>query len=63
MAYNQLQVYYLCLSALVFVESYGWILLLVVALCLYLKSKVAPRVQQYREKLNETIENKKFGKH
>lgn len=49
-------------SVLLFVESYGWIILLGVVICLYLKSKVTPKLREYKEKMQETIENKKFGK-
>lgn len=43
-----------------FLQSYGWILLFVLVVCLYLKSKLSPTVQKYKRKVEKTIEQKKF---
>ncbi|XP_052252732.1 selenoprotein S-like [Dreissena polymorpha] len=49
--------FYIVLGCL---ESYGWLIVLAIVIALYLKSTLSPAVRKYKEKLNETIQNKKF---
>ncbi|XP_052804079.1 selenoprotein S-like [Mya arenaria] len=43
-----------------YLQAYGWILVFGVIVCLYLKSRLTPALQRYKENLQETIERKKF---
>ncbi|XP_045207327.1 selenoprotein S-like [Mercenaria mercenaria] len=43
-----------------FIQGYGWIILFGLVVCLYIKSKLSPTVRKYKQKIEETIESKKF---
>ncbi|XP_060551885.1 selenoprotein S-like [Ruditapes philippinarum] len=43
-----------------FIQSYGWIILFGLVVCLYIKSKLSPTVRKYKQKIEDTIESKKF---
>ena len=54
-------IHFVLILGILFIEAYGWILLIIAVLCWYLKSKFDPKLHRMKQKWQENKERANYG--